>query len=137
MFKKYEPSYPGLIFEDNSEIRKANLHRTKEENLRLIQLKKDFEERQRQIKEYENEQIKQKYNEYKQLTVIDQENSFRQNRRLYDYNVNQEYIHKDYAKKDNILRKNFKDQFIDNLNIKKEMELIITSNREMIISSDT
>lgn len=122
MFKKYEPSYPGLIFEDNSELRKANLLRTKEENQRLIQLKKDFEERQRQIKEIENEQIKQKYNEYKQLSVIDQENHFRQNRKLYDYNVNQEFIHKDYAKKDSLLRRSFKDQFIDDLNNKKEME---------------
>ncbi len=122
MLRKYEPSYPGLIFEDNSDIRKANLLKAKEDNQRLIQLKKDFQEKQRLHKEIENEKIKQSFNEYKQLKAIDQETSFRQNRKLYDYNVSQEYIHKNSLKKDSLVRRSFKDQFIDDLNTKKETE---------------
>lgn len=117
-----DQQYTGLVFEDHAEQRKNNLYKTKEENLRLQQLRKEILERERQIKEIENQGIRKDYNEYNQMKVIDEEAQFRLKKNIQNYNVVQENMRKQDELKESINRKSYRDHFLDDIDKKKEIQ---------------
>lgn len=76
----------------------------------------------RRRKEEEQKNINNNFNEYKQMSAVQEENVHRMNKKLQEFNKSQEAQRREYLMRDTQLRKNYMDSFVDDLNAKKESQ---------------
>lgn len=115
-------NYQGLVFEDHSKERKEKLAQMREENFKIMQMKKNMQIKQKEIKETETQEIKNSYNEYIKLSNIDKENNYINKKKLSEFNLYQDNLRKSSNYKQSIDNRQNQDHFVDDINKKKEIQ---------------
>lgn len=88
----------------------------------MLQFKKDFLNKQKNEFLQEKQGLAVEYNEFKQISAIDQHSKYQVNKNLQSFNRNQDFNKKQEYQKSNQERLFYKDQFVNDMNLKKEIQ---------------